>query len=474
MPEAENDQPYTGPTRVLPVQEPIKAAARRPLSPSQPRPKPPLTPAHRRHIWSWLRWAGIGLLLLILVACAGLVVLQQTVAGRIVVPDERTNRPVRGLLVSPINILLLGVDLRASHPEEGVRSDTLQLLHLDPAGGWASLLAIPRDSIASIPGEGDTKINRGFAHGYEQAGSAGLPAVGAGMATAADTVESFLRLPALGQRINYVATINFDGFAAIVDALGGIDIDVPQRIVDDAYPTPDFGTMRLVIEAGHQHMNGARALQYVRTRHADSDFGRSERQQQVLQAMSTALRNQPLPLRPFVALRVLEAASGAVETTLPVGRPDALLLGLNMARFNPAQLQQYRLTPDVVNMQEDGSDLHWDATGVQQLAAKLFSPPGEAQERARLQVLNGTGVAGLAARITTTLTDAQFNVDVPGDTPPTPKSRIVVYNPKPYTIKRLQALLLGMPVVQAATTTSQGDEDATVVLGDDFAQFITP
>ncbi len=473
MPEPENDQPYTGPTRVLPVHRPINATARRPASSSQPRPKPPLAPARRRQIWTWFRSAGIGLLLLLFLAGIGLVVLQQTVAAKVVVPEERADRPVRGLLVGPINILLLGVDLRVSHPEEGARSDTIQLLHLDP-GGWASLLAIPRDSIASVPSEGETKINRGFAHGYEQPGSASVPAVAAGMATAADTVESFLHLPALGQRINYVATINFDGFAAIVDALGGIDIDVPHPIVDDEYPTPDFGTMRLVIEAGHQHMNGARALQYVRTRHADSDFGRSERQQQVLQAMSTALRHQPLPLRPFVALRVLNAASGAIETTLPVGRPDALLLGLNMARFNPAQLLQYRLTPDVVAVQEDGSDLHWDAAGVQQLAAKLFSPPGEAQERAHLQVLNGTTVAGLAARVTTTLSDAQFTVDMPGDVPSTPKSQIMVYNPKPYTVKRLQALLHGMPVTLATNTATPVAADATVVLGDDFSQFITP
>ncbi|MFN8460124.1 MAG: LCP family protein, partial [Anaerolineae bacterium] len=78
---------------------------------------------------------------------------------------------------------------------------------------------------------------------------------------------------------------DFNGFVALVDALGGIEIDVPKAIVDENYPTFDYGVITITIPAGPQHMDGAAALIYARTRHTDSDFGRGQRQQQVLRAL---------------------------------------------------------------------------------------------------------------------------------------------------------------------------------------------
>ena len=77
------------------------------------------------------------------------------------------------------------------------------------------------------------------------------------MALAAQTVETFLQLPARGKRIDAVAQINFDGFAKVIDTLGGITINVPQPIVDDDYPTADFGTTRIEFKAGVQKSAGA-------------------------------------------------------------------------------------------------------------------------------------------------------------------------------------------------------------------------
>ena len=387
-------------------------------------------------------------------------------ARRVVVNDARTSRPGSAWLTTPSNILLLGVDLREGHPEEGGRADTLLLLHLDP-GGWASLLTIPRDSLAEIPGYGEAKINRGFTWGFEQSGGD----VPQAMATAADTVEQFLALPGRGERVDYVATVNFDGFAALVDALGGIEVDVPRRIVDDEYPTADFGTMTLVIEAGRQRMNGEKALQYVRTRHADSDFGRGQRQQQVVQAMSAALQQTPLPLRPFAALRVLNAASGAIQTTMPVGRLDALLLAWQLSSFDPSTIAQYRIAPDTVAVQEEGSDLRWNETGIEQVVGQLFTPPGEAQEAARVQVLNGTGVGGLATRVSATLTDANFALIQPDDGLSTATSSITIYGNLPFTLRRLRPLVGNLPVVQRPAEEAPGVE-IVVLLGDDYAKYV--
>jgi anionic cell wall polymer biosynthesis LytR-Cps2A-Psr (LCP) family protein len=79
--------------------------------------------------------------------------------------------------------------------------------------------------------------------------------------------------------------LDFTGFVAVIDALGGLELEVPETIVDDHYPTPDYGVTTITIPAGRQHMDGATALIYARTRHADSDFRRSQRQQQLLRAL---------------------------------------------------------------------------------------------------------------------------------------------------------------------------------------------
>jgi cell envelope-related transcriptional attenuator len=207
-------------------------------------------------------------------------------AQQIVVSDPRG-----ATFASPwlgANILVVGVDIRRDRPEEGIRSDTLLLVRFDSMEGWVNLLSIPRDTQVDVPALGASKINAAYAYGYRHAAElygTGVSPEQAGMAYAADVVGRFLNLEQHGMRVDYVVQIDFDGFAALIDALGGITIDVPRRIVDENYPTADYGVMRVEFEPGPQRMDGARALIYARTRHADNDFGRTERQQQVVQAI---------------------------------------------------------------------------------------------------------------------------------------------------------------------------------------------
>jgi len=409
-------------------------------------------------------------------ACAGLLVLQRQVARAVAMPDVRADRPGARPLIAPITVLLTGVDSRPDHPEEGIRSDSLLLLHLDPIGGWANLLTIPRDSLANIPGHGEGKINTAFAYGYgdpESLYGAGTEPVAGGAALAAETVEAFLGARELGRRVDHVATVNFDGFAAMIDALGGVEVDVPHRIVDDEYPTPDFGTMRIEFEAGRQRLDGARALQYVRTRHADSDFGRAQRQQQVLSAMGAALQAKPLPLRPFAAVRLARAASAAIRTTAPVGRPDALLLGLLMLRIDPAAIGQVRIEPESVGLlAEQGSNLLWDAADVREITQQTFTRPTPVQEQAIIQVGNGAGVPGLAGQVSTVLTEAGFSGAEPQTVEPTPTSYILDFTGKPQTRQRLQEMLGYMPAEVGSPEEAPPGVDILVVLGDDYQRFI--
>src|SRR5690606_19666139 len=128
---------------------------------------------------------------------------------------------------------------------------------------------IPRDTQIELDGIGITKINTAYYQGYldpEGMYGAGVTQQQAGMARAAEKVEEFLGLRSQGTRVDYIAQVNFDGFASLVDALGGVTINVPQYILDEQYPTPDFGVMRVEFQPGPQRMDGATALIYARTR----------------------------------------------------------------------------------------------------------------------------------------------------------------------------------------------------------------
>jgi polyisoprenyl-teichoic acid--peptidoglycan teichoic acid transferase len=459
------DDAYTGETIVM--------RGRRAAPPGRA-PQPPIT--SRRRLWRLLRRglliaAGLALLLLIL-----FYVQIRSIASRIVVGDVRPNAPIASPLTGGMNLLIIGVDERAGHPEEGVRSDTLILVHLDALGRWVSMLSIPRDTRVDLPDIGSTKINIAYGQGYAAAETLYRPGATpqqGGMALAAQTVERLLQLPERGQHVDAIAQINFDGFAKVIDVLGGVDIDVPAPIVDDEYPTADFGTTRIEFKPGVQHMDGATALIYARTRHADSDFGRAERQLQVLRAMAAELRQRGPLGQALLAPGLLGGLDGAVTTTLPIARPDVLLgLAWLGSGLNPDELGQLRLSPDTApNYREEGSDLIWDPNDVRAVVDSFLTRPSEASEAAKVQVLNGTAVGGLAGRVSGELERAGFVLIAPGNAPATDLPKTIVYDltGKPRTSRRL-AKQLGAELRQGAPEGVTSAADIVVVVGQDQAK----
>lgn len=194
------------------------------------------------------------------------------------VPGEA---PESSLPDSPLNILLLGTDARPG--QRAPRTDAIILIHLDRKHDRASMLSIPRDLWVTYPGYGEGRINAAYAIGEEQFGPGG------GAALAKKTVGNLLDL-----KVDYFALVNFQAFSALIDELGGITVDVPEAIRDPAYPTEDYGTIEVYFRKGRQRMDGERALIYTRTRHADSDFGRNQRQQLVLLAIFERVRERGL------------------------------------------------------------------------------------------------------------------------------------------------------------------------------------
>ncbi|GAB4202733.1 MAG: LCP family protein [Roseiflexaceae bacterium] len=449
---------------------PRASAAAHPAVPPRRIPRP------RSQVWPVLRLVLGGVLVALLLGL-GLTYWQvSSLAGQLVVRDVRPPAPLVSL-AGGMNVLIIGVDERPDHPEEGVRSDTLMLAHLDSGGRWASLLSIPRDTLVELPGVGPTKINVAYGEGYasaqERYGASASPREG-GMALAGQTVEQVLNLRARGQRVDYVAQVNFDGFAAIIDALGGITIDVPKRIVDTEYPTPDFGTRRIEFEPGVQRMDGERALIYARTRHADSDFDRGARQQQVLRAIMAEVRGRG-PLGQALLLPRLGAGlEGTVATTLPFARPDMLASLLWLAGgLNPDEIGQVRLSPEIdpAFQQDAAFNLIWSEAGIRAALDAWLTRPSEAAEAARVQVLNGTGVGGLAGRVTGELEGAGFTVLRAADAPSTDVQRTTVYDlgGKPRTSRRL-ADLLKAELRQGAPEGVTTEADIVVVLGRDAVE----
>ena len=170
------------------------------------------------------------------------------------------------------DILVLGVDSRSG---EGwtTRADSIILVGVDPASLRVAMMSIPRDLSLNVPDYGLQRVNTVNMLGEMELAGSG-PAL-----TQAAIAESF------GVQPDRYIRLNFEGFVALIDAVGGITIDVEHALVDHNYPTEDFGVMTVEFEAGHQHMSGERALIYARTRYADDDYQRAHRQQQVISAL---------------------------------------------------------------------------------------------------------------------------------------------------------------------------------------------
>lgn len=216
------------------------------------------------------------------------------------------------MIVPPasVDILILGVDAQPGQ-RYLTRTDAIMLLNVSPGTLGVALLSIPRDVAIAVPGYGEQRINTINVLGEQESEGGGPALLKASFKESFDvTVENYVRL-------------DFQGFVAVVDAVGGVDIDVPKLIIDYEYPTPDGGIMTVQFDPGKQHMDGERALQYARTRHQDDDYQRAGRQQQVVDAVVKKLAN------PLHWPRVVQAVRDHTDTDLSTW---------NMLRTGPALL----------------------------------------------------------------------------------------------------------------------------------------
>jgi LCP family protein required for cell wall assembly len=368
---------------------------------------------------------------------------------------------------APINVLLLGTDER---PDEGgpLRTDTMILLTIDPTSQTIGMLSLPRDLWVPIPGQGTTtKINMAYMLGQENAYPGGGPQL------AKDTVSSFV-----GRPVDYFVRVNFDGFREIIDLIGGIDVNVPYTIHDEEYPTENYGVETFHLEAGPQHLDGETALKYARTRHGDSDYSRSRRQQDIIRAVADKVLNAGMiPQLLANAPQLLMTAQNTIQTDIPVPT------GIEMAKMvNGSSLREVRqLVLDSHYGEETySSEGMWilmpDRAKVRTALEQFFSPVGESVASAagaplRVEVLNGTAQPGVAAATAELLKSQGWDVVSVGDADRKDYMQTIVINyaaPAASVQKISTDLSLEPSLATLEGLKAQAAVDVRIVVGSDL------
>ena len=215
-----------------------------------------------------------------------------------------------------LNILLIGADEQGG----GHNTDTMIVVSIDPTTNQVAMFQLPRDTV-DVPIPAGSPARKLFGAVYSGKINAYFAAVRrrADLYPGTDQTRGYTGLKELlgnlyDLDIKYFMEVNFDGFRKIVDALGGVTINVQVPVVDDHYPSTSGALQRVYIPSGMQHMTGAEALVYARSRHASTDFDRGARQQRVL----LSLRQQTDIARVLPHLDELAAAlSASFRTDVP-------------------------------------------------------------------------------------------------------------------------------------------------------------
>lgn len=379
---------------------------------------------------------------------------------------------------SRITILLMGVDLRDLEAEEGPpRTDSMMVVSLDPQAGTLGILSIPRDMWVAIPGYDYGKINTA----YQLGEIFHLP--GGGPQLAMDSVEQLL-----GIQIDYYGQINFTAFEKLIDEIGGVKINIPAEIKID----PRGGKPIKVLQPGIQTLPGDIALAYARARNTPGgDFDRADRQQQVLMGvLDRILTFDLLPSLIAKAPALYAELQGGIRTNLT---PDqAIKIALIAGQIGTANIQRAIIGPDAVTQDTSPDGLYIlkpIPDKIRQVRDEIFASAAitnpvvanksldelVAEEAARLSVLNGTTVPGLAASTTELLTGRGFTVSLTGNASQlTAQTTLVDYTGNPYTLQLLIELLGVSPSRIFNSYDPDSRVDVEIILGDDWANHGAP
>jgi len=351
---------------------------------------------------------------------------------------------------SRINILIIGLDYRDW--EEGLgapRSDTMILLTIDPLAKTAGMLSIPRDMWVNIPGFGYGRINMAYSSGEGNR----LP--GGGPELARKTVEQFIGVP-----IQYYAQIDFLTFVEFIDLIGGIEVYNDEELRLD--PVGEGKDKIRLTCCGLRHMNGEKALAYVRYRKGDEgDVGRARRQQKAILAIrDKVLSPENFPVLLGKARQFYEEFSAGIKTNMPFD--TALQLGV-LARDIPIEsIEQGVIDYTMVALDstvlggENASILKPLPDKIRILRDEIFTSGGPLSplaaqndpnalmraDAARVRLLNGSFTPSLEVNTGNYLIAQGMAVTEAGPADRVyDRTVVILFSGKLYTLKYLQALI---------------------------------
>ncbi|MFW6022330.1 MAG: LCP family protein [Halanaerobiaceae bacterium] len=281
---------------------------------------------------------------------------------------------------SKLNILLVGYDSTINGPP---RADTIIVGSIDLKTNEVGLLSIPRDTRVDIPGHGYNRINASHAYG--------------GIELTVSTLEEYLDVP-----IDYYVETDFQGFAGLVDAIGGVDIDIqePLHYVDNA------GGLYIDLPAGRQSLDGEEALQYVRYREPiKADIGRVERQQKFIKALMKKIVNPDIILK---LPNIYQEIRKTINTNIPI--QDAtpfvkFLKGINLNRVDTVMLPgEPKYMHGASYWISDQKEL--DIVINKLIKSKEYIRNGEYG----LEILNGNGISGQASTVSKEMKKYGFEI----------------------------------------------------------------
>ncbi len=329
-----------------------------------------------------------------------------------------------------VAILVVGCD---NSSDKGL-ADTIIVMVVSPKTGEISALSIPRDSRVEVPGRGVHRINASHALG--------------GMPLTIQTVELLIGMP-----IDKYIEINVPGIVKLVDAIGGVDIDVEKRMnYHDRR-----GNLNIDLQPGMQHLDGTQAMGYVRFRHdATGDIGRMERQRHFLRAVITQLSH------PSNVTRLPQLSQAFLQTvSTNLTSKDILTLKKLMEQAGPDGIRAETL-PGEPKTLHGQSMIELDADKVRQAVDRVLRGQGLS-----VQVLNGTTVNGLGAKVASKL--EEVGCDITETTNSEQKSDTTLIVSRRGGARRAERVAewLGMGVI-SVQPESDNLADVTVIVGRDY------
>lgn len=379
---------------------------------------------------------------------------------------------LRGESGDRINVALLGVS-GAGHDGPDL-TDTIIVASVKPSAKQIALFSVPRDLLVNIPGDGWRKINEANAYG-----EASDPGSGGELAQA--VLQNTLNIP-----VHYYVRIDFSGFEEIIDELGGVKIRVERGFTDYQYPTDDFKYQTVSFQPGIQTLDGAAALKYARSRHGDngegSDFARSRRQQQIMQAVKDRVMSLNFFLNPVKITKIANKLSTRLRTDLEPWEMLALAkivenIDVKQAKtkiFDDGQGGMLRAstTSDGYYLEPNGGNF----SQIQYFVENIFSGDFEMLREnkiVKLEIRNGTEINGLASAAAAELKRFGYQIDKIGNAPVQNFEQTEIYrlyardlpDAADFLRKKYSAEIISDPIPDWIKEEAAPDLDFLIILG---------